>query len=563
VDKYHFFQNSWNVYDFVIVIICDIIVIVNIFSYFGVFNYNSVSTLPIIFRIFETLKSLRILSSLDIIRNLINSFVIILPNIANVTLIIVFVMIIYANIGMNCFGTVPFRYRISRTSNFRGFIPSIIMLFKVTTGEYWNEIMNELAYHDCRDSSSDNYKQDYYCINYNIICYDTFYADHDKIYDVEQNPSSFDVDYDIYQNSQIYHFTCGTNFSYFYFISYILICPILLMNLCIMLIVEGFNESVIENNLIINEEYVKQFIDIWMEYDTFGSLKVLPHEFVLIFKQLTPPFGLLYDRKLYSNPLKYERFRNQYNIFNRVLSNDYVKDNTDINFNEKAFFRSNSKLPFGYQFTNFYISKDKKFYTNDLEVSRILEYLNLTAFPDKSNIFFNKQSYTFSNSIIAEEEEKLIKKKEINYIHYVDACLAITKYAISKSQNVDISTLRDKKVNSYTMNYWYEYYDSSDINKIFYSKNFYEQENKISKIIANNSLIRIKHIIQKKIQENPSITESIWVRKNMIKRLEPFIAPYIDNLIPQQKKNEYKVIYYRSTIRGTLFLISYKALIRK
>ena len=113
------------------------------------------------------------------------------------------------------------------------------------------------------------------------------------------------------------------------------------------------------------------------------------------------------------------------------------------------------------------------------------------------------------------------------------------------------------------MNYWYEYYDFRDINKIFYTKNFYEQENKLSKITANNSLINVKSIIQKKIQENPSITESIWVRKNMIKRLEPFIAPYIDNLIPQQKKNEYKVIYYRSTIRGTLFLISCKALIRK
>ena len=425
--------------------------------------------------------------------------------------------------------------------------------------------MNELAYHDCKDPNSDNYKKDYYCINYNIKCFDKFYIDRDKKNEMEELISSSDSynTYNIEYDSDIYQFTCGSNFSYFYFISYVLICPILLMNLLVMQIIEGYINSVSHHDLQMNEKYINNFIELWGEYDPYGNLKILPHEFVLIFKQLTPPFGLLYDRKLYSNPLKYERFRNQYNIFNRVLSNDYVKDNTDINFNEKGFFRSNSKLPYGYQFTNFYISKNKKFYTNDLEVSRILEYLNLTAFPDKSNIFFNKQSYTFSNSIIAEEEEKLIKKKEINYIHYVDACLAITKYAISKSQNVDISTLRDKKVNSYTMNYWYEYYDSSDINKIFYSKNFYEQENKISKIIANNSLIRIKHIIQKKIQKNPTITESIWVRNKLIKRFEPFIAPYIDNLIRHKKKNNYKVIYYRSTIRGTLFLISYKALIRK
>ena len=557
VDKYHFFQNSWNVYDFVIVIICDIIVIVNIFSYFGVFNYNSVSTLPIIFRIFETLKSLRILSSLYIIRNLINSFVIILPNIANVTLIIVFVMIIYANIGMNCFGTVPFRYRISRTSNFKGFIPSIIILFKVTTGEYWNEIMNELAYHDCRDSSSDIYKQDYYCINYNIICYDTFYADHDKIYDIEQSPSSFDVDYDIYQNSQIYHFTCGTNFSYFYFISYILICPILLMNLCIMLIVEGFNESVIENNLIINEEYVKQFIDIWMEYDTFGSLKVLPHEFVLIFKQLKPPFGLLYDRDIFFNPLKFERIRHQYTIFNRYLFSENAKINEDINFNEKNFGKINSNLPFGYQFSNFYLSKNKKFFTNDLEVSRILNLLNLTAFNYKYE-FPNKNSFTFSNEILYQDEEEPLKKNQKIYIHYVDACLALTKYAVAKSKNIDINILRDKKVIPYTMNYWIEKFDFKNINTIFYSKdNYYGDELKMSKVFADESLNRIKKIVRKKIENNPNVIRSIW--KNKLIRIKSIIEelPFLKDFKIINKKNKKikKKLYYRSTIRGTLILI--------
>ena len=560
-----FFRKFWNIYDLVIVIICDIIMVVKIFTYNNIINVDLLTTFPIIFRFLRIFKTFRIISISEILRQLMDSIYQILSNIAYFSIIIISIIIIYGNIGMNIFGTVPYKDKITNSNNFRGFIPSILVLFRVSTGEDWYQIMNELAYHDCKDPNSDNYKKDYYCINYNIKCFDKFYIDRDKKNEMEELISSSDSynTYNIEYDSDIYQFTCGSNFSYFYFISYVLICPILLMNLLVMQIIEGYINSVSHHDLQMNEKYINNFIELWGEYDPYGNLKILPHEFVLIFKQLTPPFGLLYDRKLYSNPLKYERFRNQYNIFNRVLSNDYVKDNTDINFNEKGFFRSNSKLPYGYQFTNFYISKNKKFYTNDLEVSRILEYLNLTAFPDKSNIFFNKQSYTFSNSIIAEEEEKLIKKKEINYIHYVDACLAITKYAISKSQNVDISTLRDKKVNSYTMNYWYEYYDSSDINKIFYSKNFYEQENKISKIIANNSLIRIKHIIQKKIQENPTITESIWVRNKLIKRFEPFIAPYIDNLIRHKKKNNYKVIYYRSTIRGTLFLISYKALIRK
>ena len=565
INGFLFFRKYWNIYDLVIVIICDIIMVIKIFSYNNIINLDVLTTFPIIFRFFRIFSSFRIISISEILKKIIDSIYNILLNIAYFLMIILLVIIIYGIIGMNIFGTVSYKEKIISSNNFRSIIPSILVLFKVTTGEDWYQIMDELSYHDCKDPNSEQYKEDYYCINYNIKCFDKFYINRDKKKEMEDLISSSDSynTYDIEKDTDIYQFTCGSYFSYFYFISYVLICPILLMNLCIMQIIEGFINSDSNHELKMNEKYINYFIKLWVEYDPYGNLKILPHEFVLIFKQLVPPFGLLYDREIYFNPLKYERFRNQYNIFNRFLAYDYAKDNTDINFNEKAFFRSNSKLPFGYQFTNFYISKDKKFYTNDLEVSRILEYLNITAFTDKSNIFFDKQSFTFSNQIIEEEEEHLIKKKRTNYIHYVDACLALTKYVIAKSKNVDINSLRDKKVNSYTMNYWYEYYDFRDINKIFYTKNFYEQENKLSKITANNSLINVKSIIQKKIQENPSITESIWVRKNMIKRLEPFIAPYIDNLIPQQKKNEYKVIYYRSTIRGTLFLISCKALIRK
>ena len=63
--------------------------------------------------------------------------------------------------------------------------------------------------------------------------------------------------------------------------------------------------------------------------------------------------------------------------------------------------------------------------------------------------------------------------------------------------------------------------------------------------------------------ENPTITKSVWERKKLIKKYETLINPYIDTLIPKQQKRSQKVIYYRSTIRGTLLLISYKTLTRK
>ena len=559
-----FFYNLWNIYDLIIIIICDIIMFIKFLSYKKIIDVDLLTTFPIIFRFLRVFKPFRIISISKKLQQLIDSIYNILLNIIHVSMMIFLIIIIYANIGKNIFGTVSFKEKIISSNNFRGFLPSVLVLFRITTGEDWYEIMDELAYHDCKDPNSENYKKDRYCINYNIKCYDYFYINQEKKTEIEeliQQSDSYNS-YNIEQNTEVYQFTCGSNFSYFYFISFIFICPILLINLCITQIIEGFIDSVSSKEIRNNEEYIKYFIKLWMKYDPIGSLKILPHEFVLIFKQLKPPFGLLYDREIYFNPLKFESFRNQFHIFNRFLSLDYVKDNTDIMFNEKGLY-SNLKLPFGFQYSNFYISKDKKVFTNDLEVSRILEILNITTFPDSFNIFSKKKSFTFSNEIISEEEEKLIKKKEINYIHYIDACLAITKYAISRANNVNISNLRDKKVNSYTINYWHEYYDSGDINKIFNNKNFYEQENKISKITANNSLIRIKNIIKKKLIENPTITKSVWGRKKLIKKYETLINPYIDTLIPKQQKRSQKVIYYRSTIRGTLLLISYKTLTRK
>ena len=57
---------------------------------------------------------------------------------------------------MNIFGTVPYRNSIIRTNNFRNFISSSLVLFKVISEEDWNEIMNEVAYHDCRNKQVQN-----------------------------------------------------------------------------------------------------------------------------------------------------------------------------------------------------------------------------------------------------------------------------------------------------------------------------------------------------------------------------------------------------------------------
>jgi hypothetical protein len=125
------------------------------------------------------------------------------------------------------------------------------------------------------------------------------------------------------------------------------------------MVVDGFSESMLDNSSVITEEFMNDFINLWMDYDPKCKFLILPQEFVLILKELKPPFGWNYDRRIISNPLKQEKERLQYKIFTDFLNKQemtegYDESLTEINFNDELFRNSYKNLPYAYQFTNFY-----------------------------------------------------------------------------------------------------------------------------------------------------------------------------------------------------------------
>ena len=505
-----FFKNNWNIFDFIITFFCDILAIIYFFNLFKNYANNSLSTFLII-RLFKILRVFRIISNFGILRNLFNTVMIMMPSIGNIGLIIGIIIVVYGNIGMNIFGTVPYRSSIIRTNNFRNFISSSLVLFRVISGEDWNEIMNEVAYHDCRNKSSSEYLNDYYCYYFNITCYDNYKLTYTNI-DLIQSKQIEDENPD--NNDISYHYTCGNNFSYFYFITFVLITPVILLNLCIVMVVEGFSDSMHESESLLNEDYMNKFIKLWIDYDPQCKLYILPHEFILIFKQLTPPFGINYDRHINYNPLKLEKNRHQHKIFCKYLKNDDDDDGeNNINFNDVIFNNNFSNLPYGFQFKNFYVSKNKKFYTDDLEVLRILNKLDLVYYEGNSRIIDIKRSYTFENQIIGKNENNRVilkKKKENYYIHFVDACLALSRYAVSTSQHIDYSKFREQLVNSYAINKWSKYFNAPQIFSLFAKRGTFndDDDNRICFKLSNNVLNRVDKIYKTKINDNPSLLKN-------------------------------------------------------
>lgn len=91
-----------------------------------------------VFRMGRVLRAIKVAKGL---RRLLFTYLYSLPAIMNVGALLFTIMFIYAVIGMAMFGTVKHTGGIDDTSNFETFGNSIALLFRLSTGAGWNEIL--------------------------------------------------------------------------------------------------------------------------------------------------------------------------------------------------------------------------------------------------------------------------------------------------------------------------------------------------------------------------------------------------------------------------------------
>ena len=492
-----YFMNNWNIFDFIVIILGDILAIFNILSLADLLNFKSLSALPILLRSFRIFKELRLLNKFSKLRALIDTLLYLIYSILGIGLLMLILITIYGNIGMNSFSQIPYRKYITRNNNFRGFISSISLLFQCVSGEDWVYVMSELAYHDCRNPNSIEYNQDYYCFTYNVKCYNNELINY-------------------YTMTEKNYFSCGSNFSYIYFISFMIIGPIFMMNLCIVMVIEGFNESMYENSGYMPVDLMEKFINLWLDYDPLCTKVIKPYEFILIMKELPPPIGFNYDRDIIKGIND--------NIKNQKRERDYkqfldCKKFIFKNKNKVSLNKPNYSLSQCYEFNNIYLSNDAKFYTSDIEVMKIISKFQILINEEKLDPYINsdnhilyqkldRNSYIFSAnklkkefSIDSNSTDHINENKEkYLFVHFIDACLIISQYAISKSMNVHFDSLRRNIVSSYTKKFWKREYKNEDIEQFFnMQKKNSSDDNKLSILLACKVLLKFKKIIKQRI----------------------------------------------------------------
>merc|ERR1712142_1279947 len=235
----NYFLDAWNVFDFVIVVgsILDIVISETPVLGDTAFKLN-------FFRLFRALRLVKLLSKGERIRTLLWTFIKSFQALPYVGLLILLLFFIYAVVGMQIFGNIALNDdgAINKHNNFQTYFAAVLSLFRASTGENWQQIMNS-------------------CLNTpDVLC--------------EMEPNE----------------TCGTHFAYFYFISFNMICSFLIINLFVAVIMDNF-DYLTRDWSILGPHHLEEYVRTWSEYDPDATGRMKHVDIVSMLKRIEPPLG--------------------------------------------------------------------------------------------------------------------------------------------------------------------------------------------------------------------------------------------------------------------------------
>lgn len=129
-DGYRYFLDNWNLFDMFIVITADIGIVLDIYNVGG--SFKSVAT---VFRALRILRIAKLLKEFENIRVILDSVMVILPNISNVMCLFLLILYIYACIGIYMFAGAKRLAELNDYNNFTTLGRAMLGLVRYSTGE--------------------------------------------------------------------------------------------------------------------------------------------------------------------------------------------------------------------------------------------------------------------------------------------------------------------------------------------------------------------------------------------------------------------------------------------
>ncbi|XP_075951383.1 sodium channel, voltage gated, type VIII, alpha subunit a isoform X6 [Anarhichas minor] len=224
--RHYYFTNGWNVFDVVVVILS----IVGMFLADIIEKYFVSPTLFRVIRLARIGRILRLIKGAKGIRTLLFALMMSLPALFNIGLLLFLVMFIFSIFGMSNFGYVKHGAGIDDLYNFETFGNSMIILFMITTSAGWDGLLLPI-------------------LNYPPDCDPTL-----------ENPGT-----NVKGN-------CGNpSVGIFFFVMYIIISFLIVVNMYIAIILENFSVATEESADPLSEDDFETFYEIWEKFDPTAS----------------------------------------------------------------------------------------------------------------------------------------------------------------------------------------------------------------------------------------------------------------------------------------------------
>ncbi|XP_068449676.1 sodium channel, voltage gated, type VIII, alpha subunit b isoform X4 [Clinocottus analis] len=224
--RHYYFTNGWNIFDVVVVILS----IVGMFLADLIEKYFVSPTLFRVIRLARIGRILRLIKGAKGIRTLLFALMMSLPALFNIGLLLFLVMFIFSIFGMSNFGYVKHGAGIDDMYNFETFGNSMIILFMITTSAGWDGLLLPI-------------------LNYAPDC--------DPLLENSGTPATGN---------------CGNpSVGIFFFVMYIIISFLIVVNMYIAIILENFSVATEESADPLSEDDFETFYEIWEKFDPDAS----------------------------------------------------------------------------------------------------------------------------------------------------------------------------------------------------------------------------------------------------------------------------------------------------
>ncbi|XP_037985392.1 sodium channel protein type 5 subunit alpha-like [Motacilla alba alba] len=222
--RHYYFGSGWNVFDFSVVILS--IVSLGVSEVFrSFFSPTVLRTL----RLARVGRILRIVRKAKGIRTLLFALLMSLPALVNIGLLLFLIMFIYAIVGMANFACLPLEGGIDDIFNFQTFCGSILCLFQITTSAGWDALLAPVLKESdkCALQLNVTGTEKKNCVN--------------------------------------------KGFGILYFVSYVIISFLIVVNMYIAVILENFSVATEESTDPLCEDDFDMFYETWGKFDPLAT----------------------------------------------------------------------------------------------------------------------------------------------------------------------------------------------------------------------------------------------------------------------------------------------------